>query len=94
MVFIESLSFCHISTGMVETRIATRHRVQKAAKIIFGGLAVDCTVRNLSTTGALLEVSCPVRIPAEFTLVIPDDALHLPCAVVWRTDYRIGVHFD
>ena len=78
---------------MVETRIATRHRVQKAAKIIFGGLAIDCTVRNLSTTGALLEVSSPIRIPAEFTLVVPEDALHLPCAVVWRTEYRMGVHF-
>ncbi|MDR3489058.1 MAG: PilZ domain-containing protein [Bradyrhizobium sp.] len=79
---------------MVETRIATRHRVQKAAKIEFGGIAVDCTVRNLSTTGALLAVSSPVRIPAEFTLVVPSDALRLPCAVVWRTEHRMGVHFD
>jgi hypothetical protein len=79
---------------MVETRIATRHRVLKAATIEFGGIAIDCTVRNLSTTGALLELSSAVRIPAEFTLVIPGDGLHLPCAVVWRTEYRMGVHFD
>jgi PilZ domain len=81
---------------MVETRIATRHRVQKAAKIKFGGVTIDCTIRNLSTTGALLEVSSPVpvRIPAEFTLVVPGDGLRLPCAVVWRTEYRMGVHFD
>jgi hypothetical protein len=81
---------------MVETRIATRHRVQKAAKIKFGGVTIDCTIRNLSTTGALLEVSSPVpvRIPAEFNLVIPGDGLRLPCAVVWRTEYRMGVHFD
>jgi PilZ domain len=79
--------------GMVETRIAVRHRVLKAATIEFGGIAVDCTVRNLSTTGALLEVSSPVRIPPELTLVIPGDALRLPCAVVWRTEYRMGVRF-
>ena len=81
---------------MVETRIATRHRVQKAAKIKFGGVAIDCTIRNLSTTGALLEVSnpVPVRIPTEFILVVPGDGLRLPCAVVWRTEYRMGVHFD
>jgi hypothetical protein len=79
---------------MVETRIATRHRVVKAAKIQFGGNAIDCTVRNLSTTGAALEVSSQIGIPATFTLVVPGDALHLPCAVVWRTGYRIGVHFD
>jgi hypothetical protein len=79
---------------MVETRIATRHRVQKAATIEFGGVEVDCTVRNLSTTGALLEVSNLVRIPPEFTLVVPGDGLRLPCAIVWRTEYRMGVHFD
>jgi PilZ domain len=79
---------------MVETRIAVRHRVLKAATIEFGGDAIDCTIRNLSTTGALLEVSSQVGIPAKFTLVIPSDALHLPCTVVWRTEYRIGVHFD
>jgi len=79
---------------MVETRIATRHRVVKAAIIRFGGIAVDCTIRNLSTTGALLEVSSSVRIPAEFTLFVPSDGLRLPCALVWRTEYRMGVHFD
>jgi hypothetical protein len=44
----------------------------------------------------LLEVSnpVPVRIPTEFILVVPGDGLRLPCAVVWRTEYRMGVHFD
>jgi PilZ domain len=79
---------------MVETRIATRHRVQKAATIEFGGVAIDCTIRNLSTTGALLEVAGRDRIPAEFALVVPGDNLYLPCTVVWRSEYRMGVHFD
>jgi hypothetical protein len=89
--------FFKVSTyfdSMVETRVAFRHRVLKAAKIEFGGDTIDCTVRNLSTTGAALEVSSQVGIPASFTLVVPGDALRLPCAVVWRTEYRIGVHFD
>jgi hypothetical protein len=79
---------------MVETRIAPRHRVLKAAKIEFGGSYVDCTVRDLSTTGAALEVSSPIGIPAKFTLVVPGDGLHLPCHVVWRKEFRIGVAFD
>jgi hypothetical protein len=79
---------------MVETRIAVRHRVLKAATIEFGGDTIDCVVRDLSITGAALEVSSQIGIPAKFTLVIPSDALHLPCAVVWRSQYRIGVHFD
>jgi hypothetical protein len=79
---------------MVETRIAFRHRVLKAATIEFRGDSIDCVIRDLSTTGAALEVSSQTGIPAKFTLVIPGDALHLPCAVVWRSQYRIGVHFD
>jgi hypothetical protein len=79
---------------MVETRIAPRYRVLKAAKIEFGGSAIDCTVRDLSTTGAALEVSSQIGIPAKFTLVVPGDGLHLPCHVVWRKEYRIGVAFD
>jgi hypothetical protein len=35
----------------------------KAGKISFGGGAIDCTVRNLSETGAALEVTTPVGIP-------------------------------
>jgi hypothetical protein len=27
-------------------------------------------------------------------LIIPDDRLRLPCRVVWRRDYRVGVHFN
>jgi hypothetical protein len=79
---------------MVETRVAVRHRVQMAATIEFGGIAVDCIIRNLSTTGAQLELSSRARIPADFTLVVPGDGLRLPCTVVWRTEYRMGVHFD
>jgi hypothetical protein len=73
---------------------APRRRLLKAGKISFGGGAIDCTVRNLSETGAALEVSSPVGIPEHFTLVIEVDDIHVPCRVVWRKDTRIGVHFD
>jgi hypothetical protein len=79
---------------MVETRIAPRYRVMKAAKIEFGDVAIDCTVRDLSTTGAALEVANQIGIPAKFTLVMPDDGLHLPCHVVWRKQFRLGVTFE
>jgi hypothetical protein len=79
---------------MVETRIAPRYRVMKAANIEFIGGPIDCKVRDISTTGAALEVSSQIGIPESFTLVIPDDGLRLPCHVVWRKDFRIGVAFD
>jgi hypothetical protein len=79
---------------MVETRIAPRHRVMKAGTIEFGSSAIDCLVRNLSVTGAALEVSNQIGIPAKFTLVVSGDGLHLACNIVWRSEYRIGVAFD
>jgi PilZ domain-containing protein len=78
---------------MDEHRIASRHRVLKAGTIEFGGGAIDCTVRNLSGTGAALDVTSPVGIPDHFTLVLPAGALHQACHVVWRKEKRIGVTF-
>jgi hypothetical protein len=78
---------------MVETRSAPRQRVLKAGTIEFGGGAIDCLVRNLSATGAALEISSQVGIPESFALVVPGDGLHLRCDVVWRKSYRIGVTF-
>jgi len=34
-------------------RIAPRRRVLKTGSIEFGGTVIDCTVRNISETGAL-----------------------------------------
>jgi len=79
---------------MVETRIAPRHRVTKPAKIDYGGYKIPCTIRDLSTTGAALEVSDQKEIPATFTLIVPEDRLKLPCHVVWRRNCRIGIAFD
>jgi len=80
---------------MVETRIAPRFRVSKAAQIEYGGDKTPCTIRDLSVTGAALELSDrSATIPPAFTLIVPDDKLKLPCRVVWRTEFRIGVTFE
>ena len=79
---------------MDETPRAPRRRVLKAGSITFGGGAIDCTVRNLSETGAALEVVSPLYIPDRFTLIVQSDQLKRPCHVVWRNERRIGVAFD
>ena len=79
---------------MVETRIAPRHRVSKPARIECDGEKIPCTIRDLSMTGAALEITDKIKIPATFTLIVPEDGLKLPCSVVWRRDFRIGVAFD
>jgi hypothetical protein len=80
---------------MVETRIAPRYRVMKPAKIEYGGNKTPCVIRDLSTTGAALELSDRSgSVPPAFTLVMDDDGLKLPCHVVWRREFRIGIAFD
>jgi PilZ domain len=78
---------------MGDKRIAPRHRVLKAGTIEFGGGGIDCTVRNLSETGADLEVVTPLFIPDRFTLFVPSDQFKRPCHIVWRKERRIGVTF-
>ena len=79
---------------MTRPRIATCRRVLKAGSIQFGGGAIDCTVRNVSETGAALEVVTPLFIPDRFTLAVQADQLKRPCRIVWRKERRIGVIFE
>jgi hypothetical protein len=79
---------------MVETRAAPRYRTVKPARIEHGGEKITCTLRDLSLTGASLEVTDSGGIPANFTLVVPEDGLKVSCRVVRRTEFRIGVAFE
>jgi hypothetical protein len=78
----------------IEKRSAPRYRVLKGATIAFGGNGVECTVRNLSSNGAAIEVANPVGLPPSFMLVIEADQFIRRCRPVWRSDKRIGVAFD
>ena len=72
---------------------APRRRVLKVGSITFGGGTIHCVVRNLSATGAALEVTSHIGIPDEFMLVVTADGSYHRCAVVWRKERRIGVAF-
>jgi hypothetical protein len=78
---------------MDEKRKTPRHRVLKAGTIAFSGAGISCTVRNLSDTGAALDVVSPVGIPSEFDLIIEAEHATRRCRVVWRKEHRIGVGF-
>jgi hypothetical protein len=80
---------------MVETRIAPRFRVSKPAQIEYGGDKRPCIIRDLSITGAALELGDQsATVPPAFTLIVPEDGLKLACRVVWRKAFRVGVAFD
>jgi len=79
---------------MIESRAAPRYRTKKIAWIEHGGDKIACTVRDLSITGASLEVSDSNSVPEKFTLVIPDSGLKIACRVVRRTEFRMGIKFE
>ncbi len=78
----------------VEGRAAPRRKVLKTARIEFGGIEMDCVVRNISETGAAIEVTSPQMCPFAFVLAIPSDGSVRHCRVVWRRGKRLGVRFN
>ena len=78
---------------MVETRIAPRYRVMKVAKIEFGATAIDCTVRDLSLTGAAIEVPSQAGIPDRIHISYAGRwiAFALPCRPAQRISDRRGL---
>ncbi len=80
---------------MIEKRTTPRHRVLKHGTLAFGGGgSVDCTVRNISSGGARLDVANPIGLPRSFTLVIQTNQFMRRCHPVWVSEQRIGVAFD
>ena len=81
--------------GETDKRTTQRHRTLKAGQVIFnaGRSTIDCTVRNLSKSGARLEVPSVVGIPNSFDLSISGDGVR-PCRVVWRSLRELGVEFQ
>ncbi len=77
-----------------ERRQVPRRTVLKSGRIVFnaGRSTIDCTVRNLSSSGAKLVLSSVVGIPDSFDLLL-DGARH-PSRVVWRTLKELGVEFS
>ena len=80
---------------MIEKRTAYRQRVLKHGTLTFGGGGgIDCTVRNISSSGARLDVASPVGLPESLTLVIEADHFMRRCRAVWTSERQIGVAFD
>ena len=79
---------------MEKKRNNNRRRIFKAGSITFGGSGIDCLVRNISDTGAALEVENQIGIPPRFDLVIATDHFARGCRVIWRKEKRIGIVFN
>jgi len=73
---------------MIDGRATPRYRVEEPAWIEYGGDKTPCTVRDLSETGALIEVSHNKSVPEQFTLIIPAEAAQPRSATLRVSDRR------
>jgi hypothetical protein len=79
---------------MLERPRAERHRALKSAQIRFynANSVIDCTIRNISDTGAKLSVATPIGIP-EFFELRQTSQPNRHCRIIRRRANEIGVQF-
>ncbi len=58
------------------------------------GTSIDCTIRDLSDTGAKIEFASLVTVPDLIELHIPQKQRTFPARVMRRESYEIGVSFE
>ncbi len=76
-------------------RKAVRARVLKGAKIVSMNQwsVVDCTIRDLSATGARIICGDQAAVPNEFRFLIPSENTICTAKVVWRREGMLGIAF-
>jgi len=78
----------------LERRLAPRRNTSIEAVIAYRGGAPlrRCIIRNVSETGAKLEVAPVAGIPDLFDLLVAGHRPQ-PCKIVWRALKEIGVQY-
>jgi PilZ domain len=79
---------------MQERRKVARTRVLKGAKFLLGKSSVrDCVVRNLTNSGAGIEVPNTLDLPEDLQLTFDGSRTARKCRLVWRKLNKTGVEF-
>ena len=79
---------------MSERRRKPRSRVLKGAKIVLGGTSLfDCVVRNLTNSGARVQISNAMDLPEVVAITFDGGRTCRPCRVAWRRLNETGVQF-
>jgi two-component system chemotaxis response regulator CheY len=84
-----------IESEITNRRRLVRHRVLKGGQLTHdnGARIVECLVRDLSDSGARIEVANAQDIPTELVLSFDDGAASRRCLVRWRRHNDLGVEF-
>lgn len=78
----------------IDRRSAQRAPVNLSATVIDGANRFDCTIDNLSSTGAKLIVPLDRTMPTrEFDVSFNEGNIVRRAIIMWRLDHMVGVKF-
>ena len=78
-------------------RQAERRETCLKARITYGArdsVTLDCTIRNLSSGGAMLDLPEGALLPPTFRLLNTGDGFAYDAQIVWRRGRELGVAFS
>lgn len=78
--------------GTSEQRRATRHPMIWSGALHYDFQSTTVRVRNISATGAMVELSVTLPVGAEPTLELSERAC-VPCTVAWSVGDQLGLQF-
>lgn len=92
---MSAINLLRSSAERTEQRGEQRRKALKGAQIVFnnGASSIDCLVKDMSATGARLQVESVIGIPDEFTLMLADGSPPRHCRARWKQARFIGVAF-
>ncbi len=77
-----------------QRRVAQRSRVLKSGKILTDDQRViECTLRDVSATGAKVIVDVSANLPNNFRLVVVADNSIRDAHIAWKRPDMMGVNF-
>jgi diguanylate cyclase (GGDEF)-like protein len=87
---------CQMWQTVEEADPGLLRRVLKAGQITFNGgrSTLECTIRGLSKSGALLQVISTAGVPERFKLGVVSEELHRICRIAQKRDTQIEVVFE
>jgi len=83
-------------THSADRRPAARRRVLLPGLIVYahGAFTCDCTIRNLSASGARIYANQHLQFPNRFYVINIRDGLAYDARVVWSNGAGVGIKFE
>ena len=77
-----------------DARGSRRSRTLRAGRVLLNDRStIDCTIRDMTDTGARLRFGALVPLPEECRLLLPSDGTVVPIRVIWQNSDSAGVAF-